>query len=98
MYVVVQHRFNNTSVAFERGATLIKMEGAPVGVRVLQFYPATDGSGAMCLWESPTVDAVQRYVDATLGDSSTNTSYEVEVQQAFAKQPLGIRESAEIPA
>jgi hypothetical protein len=92
MYVVVQHTFLDSPTAFARGDRLIKMEGVPAGVRVLQFYPASDGSVATCLWESPSVDAVQGYVDETLGDSSTNFCYEVEAGQSFAQQPLGIRE------
>jgi len=94
MYVVVHHHFKNAEVAFARGDRLIKMEGAPTGVRVLQFYPAADGSGATCLWESPTIEAVQGYVDETLGDSSTNISYGVDAENAFARQPLGIREQS----
>jgi hypothetical protein len=43
------------------------------------------------LWESPSVDAVQGYVDATLGDSSVNRCYEVEAAKAFAERPLGIQ-------
>ena len=98
MYVVVQHSFIDPSVAFPRGERLIKMEGAPAGARALQFYPASDGSRATCLWEAPSVDAIQGYVDETLGDSSTNLCYEVEAEQAFAKQPLGLRESSPIVA
>ena len=90
MYVVVQHTFKDSPTAFARGERLIRMEGAPTGVRVLQFYPAVDGSRAACLWESPTVDAVQGFVDETLGDSSSNLCYEIEADQAFARQPLGI--------
>ena len=37
MYVIVQHRFRNAQVAFSRGEKLIKNEGAPSGVRGLQF-------------------------------------------------------------
>jgi hypothetical protein len=94
MYVVVQHRFNDPRTAFTRGERLIKNEGAPPGVRGLQFYPSKDGSGATCLWEADSVDDVQRYVDSTLGDSSENLSYEVDAEQAFARQPLGLPESA----
>ncbi|CAH0201084.1 hypothetical protein SRABI26_01919 [Arthrobacter sp. Bi26] len=65
-------------------------------MRVLQFYPARDGTGATCLWEAPSVEAIQRYVDTTLGDSSVNTCYEVDAAQAFAQQPSGIREFAAI--
>jgi hypothetical protein len=98
MYVVVQHKFRDPQAAFSRGERLIKNEGAPTGVRGLQFYPAKDGSGATCLWEAGSVDDVQDYVDTTLGDSSDNLCYEVDAEQAFARQPLGIRESAGIAA
>jgi hypothetical protein len=94
MYVVVQHRFMDPQAAFGRGERLIKNEGAPTGVRGLQFYPATDGSGATCLWEADSVEDVQGYVDSTLGDSSENLCYEVDTEQAFARQPLGISESS----
>jgi hypothetical protein len=87
MYVVVQHRIKDPKVAFARGERLIKNEGAPAGVRGLQFYPSRDGFAITCLWEAPSVDAVQHYVDVTLGDSSQNTCYEVNDEQAFASRP-----------
>ena len=98
MYVVVRHQIKDPTVAFARGEALIKNEGAPPGVRGLQFYPATDGSIVTCLWESPSVGAVQEYVDTVMGDSSKNTAYEVDAGQAFSKRPSGIRESATVPA
>jgi hypothetical protein len=98
MYVVVLHQFQDPPTAFARGEKLIKNVDAPAGVRGLQFYPATDGSMATCLWESDSVEAVQHYVDATLGDSSVNTCFEVDAEQAFAEQPLGLRTPAVIRA
>jgi hypothetical protein len=94
MYVVVQHRFKNPEIAFARGERLIRNEGAPTGVKGLQFYPSRDGSAATCLWEAPSVDVVQRYVDSTLGDSSENSCYEVASEKAFAARPSGINEPA----
>jgi hypothetical protein len=94
MYVVIQHRFTNTPLAFSRGEKLMKSEGAPAGAHVLQFYPARDGSGATCLYEATSVETLQQYVDTTLGDASVNTYYEVDAAQAFAQQPSGIRRSA----
>jgi hypothetical protein len=98
MYVVVQHKFSDPETAFSRGERLIKNEGAPAGVRGLQFYPAKDGSGATCLWEADSIEDVQGYVDATLGDASENLCYEVDAEQAFARQPLGIAETVAIGA
>jgi hypothetical protein len=77
-------------VAFARGGRLIKNEGAPAGVRGLQFYPSRDGAAATCLWEAPSVQVVQAYVDSTLGDSSENECYEVDAEQAFAVVPATI--------
>jgi hypothetical protein len=98
MYVIVQHRILDPETAFARGQKLIKGEGAPSGVRNLQFYPSRDRTGVTCLLEAPSVAAVQRYVDSTLGSSSENTCYEVDSEQAFARLPLGIRESAMVGA
>ena len=56
----------------------------------LQFYPSRDGSAATCLWEADSVESVQEYVDSTLGDSSVNTCYAVNAEQAFAERPLGL--------
>ena len=94
MYVVVQHRIKNPQMAFSRGEKLIKNEGAPNGVRGLQFYPSRDGSAVTCLWEAPSVDSVQRYVDSALGDASENSCYEVATEQAFSLQPADIHEPA----
>jgi hypothetical protein len=92
VYVVVQHQFKDPQTAFARGQRLIKNEGAPAGVRGLQFYPSNEGSAATCLWEAPSVAAVQEYVDVTLGDSSENVCYGVDAEHAFATQPVGIAE------
>lgn len=89
MFVIVWHEFVDPPKAFERGERLKRGEGAPAGTRVLQFYPATDGRAATCLWQSESVDDVQAYVDDTLGDTTRNTSYAVEAAAAFAEQPAG---------
>lgn len=94
MYVLAQHRITDRKTAFSRGEKLIRGEAAPEGVRTLQFYPSTDGGAVTCLWEAPSVDQVQAYVDAVLQDAADNTCYEVDPEQAFARQPLGLRESA----
>ena len=98
MYVVVQHQIKDPETAFSRGEALMKNEGAPAGAQVLQFLPSRDGSAVACLWEATTVEAIQRYVDGVLGDSSENACYEVDPEHAFAQRPSGIRESASIGA
>ena len=89
MYVGVQHRINDGETAFARGEALLKGEGAPSGVRVREFYPSQDRSAATCLWEADSLDAVRQYVESTLGDSSENTYFEIDAQNA-----LGLPETA----
>ena len=91
IYVVVLHELQDPPTAFARGEKLIKNEGAPAGVRGLQFYPSVDGTTAACLWEADSVAAIQVYVDSTLGDSSVNTCYADDAESAFAERPLGLR-------
>ena len=90
MYVIVQHDIKDREAAFARGERLIKQDGAPAGVRGLQFYPSTDGSAITCLWEADSVEDIQAYVDSTLGDASVNRCYEVNGDEAFAERPLGL--------
>ena len=94
MYVIVQHRIIDLETAFPRGEKLIRGEAAPEGVRNLQFYPSIDGDFVTSLWQAPSVEMVQKYADATLQDAADNTCYQVDADQAFARLPLGLRDSA----
>jgi hypothetical protein len=90
MLVVVQHRLTDPPTAFARGERLKHGEGAPPGTRVLQFLPSQDGTLVTCLWESGSVEDVQSFVDATLGNASVNLCYPVELMAAFAEAPAGV--------
>jgi hypothetical protein len=90
MYVIAKHQILDPATAFPRGERLQTNEGAPAGVRVLQFYPSQDGSQAVCLWESDSVESVQRYVDEVLGDASKNSCFEVNAEPAFSERALGL--------
>ena len=90
MYVVVRHRIGDPATAFARGQRLISGEGAPPGVRSLQFYPSKDRSLVTCLVEADAVATVQAWVDETLGDASLNDCYAVDADIAFAERPLGL--------
>ena len=98
MYVIAHHQLTDPPTAFARGEQLIKGDGAPEGVRVLQFFPGRDGSIVTCLWESPSTGAVQAYVDATLGEAAETHCYEVDAEQSFARPASGISVEPTVPA
>jgi hypothetical protein len=82
MFIVVNHTITDVPTAFARGQNLLEGRGAPAGVRVRKFYPSTDQSLVFCLWEGNSLEDVRDYVDATLGDSSRNAYFEVDVDMA----------------
>jgi hypothetical protein len=55
----------------------------PEGLRVHHFFPATDLSQAVCLYEAPSVEGVQAYLDQALGDSSTQHYFPVAAEQGI---------------
>jgi hypothetical protein len=93
MFIVVEHTIRDAPVAFARGQNLLEGRGAPTGVQVRKFYPSTDQSAVICLWEGNSLDEVRRYVDDTLGDASDNLYFEVDADQA-----LGLPEPALVRA
>jgi hypothetical protein len=89
MFIVVEHTVRDAAVAFARGQNLLEGRGAPAGVQVRKFYPSTDQSAVICLWEGNSLEEVRDYVDATLGDATDNLYFEVDTEQA-----LGLPEAA----
>ena len=87
MFVIVRHELIDPPGAFARGERLKRSEGAPGGAVALQFFPSTDGTIVTCLWEARSVDDVQSFVDAVLGETSANSCYTVDADQAFAELP-----------
>ena len=89
MFIIVEHTVRDAAVAFARGQNLLEGRGAPAGVQVRKFYPSTDQSAVICLWEGNSLEEVRDYVDATLGESTDNLYFEVDAEQA-----LGLPEPA----
>jgi hypothetical protein len=95
---LVQHRFRDPQTAFARGERLIKNEGTPAPRPRPAVLPGEGWLRRYLPVEADSVEDVQGYIGSTLGDSSKNLCYEVDAEQAFARQPLGIPESAAIRA
>jgi hypothetical protein len=82
MFIVTHHTITDPKTAFERGQNLLSGNGAPTGVRVREFYPSRDKADVFCLWEGNSLEEVRDYVDATMGDSSRQTYFEVDAEIA----------------
>jgi hypothetical protein len=86
MRIGVVHRISDPERALESGQTLFEPHE---GVQLLQFVPSRDMRNATCIWESDSIDTVRELVDGALGDTSTQTYFEVATDQA-----MGVPEAA----
>ena len=82
MHVVAQHRITDPDKFFSYRAEEVA-SGGPPGVRGQQFFPSTDRSVAVCLWEADSIDAVRDYVDSTTEGASENTYFEVDGERSL---------------
>ena len=82
MYVAIVHRVKDPQAMLSRGEQLADPSNAPPGLIPRQFCPSKELSAATCVWEAGSVDAVRDHVDATLGDASDNTYFEINTEYA----------------
>ena len=75
MFVVAQHKITDSTGFWN--TVKQEMPNIPAGMKVHQVLPSTDGSGAICLWETPSVDKVKQFVDTSVGKYSSNSYFEV---------------------
>jgi hypothetical protein len=86
MKIGVVHQISDPERALEHGQTLFDPHE---GVQLLQFAPSRDFRTATCIWESDSIETVRELVDGALGDTSTQTYFEVATDQA-----VGVPETA----
>ena len=65
------------------GTAQVEIPKAPEGISIVQSIPSADMTEAICIWESPTVEAVAKWIDGLVGDVSTNTFFEVNTENAI---------------
>lgn len=79
MFVAIYHQIHDVEL-FKQKANA--MAPPPEELRRHQFFPATDLSGASCLWEAPSAEALRDYIDPALEPASTQTYLTVNEDRA----------------
>jgi hypothetical protein len=81
MYITVVHEITDPSAFW--GATQEAMtQPMPEGVALHNVLPSTDGSHAVCLWQTPSLDTVREMVEPLVGQVSKNDYHEVDSANA----------------
>jgi len=78
MYVVAVHGIEDR----ERFWGAVQSTPVPEGFTLHSVLPDANGSRAVCLWESDSLEAVRDLVEGTVGGFSSNQYFEVEPSRA----------------
>jgi hypothetical protein len=81
MYVVAIHAIDDPKVFWDAAQTVVAE--LPEGTTLHSAIPNEDGSRAVCLWESGSVDTVRGIVEGAAGHVSKNEYYDVNAQNAI---------------
>ncbi len=89
MFIAIEHDIHDPE-KFQQCAD--EVFPLPDGLHVHQFFPASDMSRAVCLYEASSVDQLSQYLDGTLGESSTQRYFPINTKHAIGLPP-GLQES-----
>ncbi len=81
MYVIIEHEIFDPKTFWETAEA--ELANLPSNVKLHQSLPNRDGTKAVCLWESASEWEVREYVEGIVGDTSRNTYFAVESENAM---------------
>ena len=81
MFVVIEHSISDLESFWGAAETIT--DGMPESIKAHQFMPSANHEKAVCLWEGPSVEAIQNFLEPKIGQSSTNVYYEVDSEKAM---------------
>ena len=76
MYVVAIHTIHDTA-GFQRAEDAAFAKGLPSQYKLPIHGTTSDHSKGICVWEGPSVKAVQELVDSVVGPYSKNEYFEM---------------------
>jgi len=81
MYVVAIHAVDDPKTFWDTAQVVLA--DLPEGTMLHSAIPNEDGSRAVCLWESGSVDTVRGIVEGAVGHVSRNEYFDVNAQNAI---------------
>lgn len=74
MFIAIEHEIHDPSKFQECTERVFPL---PDGLHLHQFFPASDMSRAVCLYEAPSVQQLREYIDGTLANASTQRYFQI---------------------
>lgn len=83
MYIVAHHRIADPSRFWDVVQSISSQ--LPDGLALHQCLPRKDGTEAVCVWEAHSLNGVRSFIEAGVGDFSTNEYFD-----AVAKEGINV--------
>jgi len=81
MLVIAHHHIQDTEKFWSAAKAVT--ESLPPGFKLHSVFPSMDMQVGTCLWEGPSVMAIQEFLDGNVGSISKNFCYEVNQQASI---------------
>jgi hypothetical protein len=86
MHVVIHHQISDP-MKWERSEknimAMIEQRRLPAGLKPLEYLPSVDGRKADCVWETPSLGALQKFIDGETTGAARNEYFEVKEAAAI---------------
>jgi hypothetical protein len=79
MYSIAIHQISDPATFWGAAADM----QLPEGMTLHTVAPNSDGTRAVCIWESGSIDDVRDFVESSAGEISTNEYFEVNAENAM---------------
>ena len=79
MHVVIHHQISDPTKwaqSYKNIMTKIERRRLPAGVKPLEYLPSADGRKADCVWEGPSLEVLQRFIDGETTGAARNEYFE----------------------
>jgi hypothetical protein len=86
MHVIAVHDISDPDEFAARSQAA--MSKTPPGMALHCMLPSTDGRQTVCVWEAPSPDDVQSFLDSEAGDVARNTCFSVAEEKAIGLEQL----------
>jgi hypothetical protein len=81
MYIMVQHSISEPA-AFWNAADPTAF---PPAVKLHHTFPTPDGTRAVCIWETDSVDTLRNILEPAIGRVSRNEYFPIENREGYAR-------------
>ena len=76
MLVIAHHDVKDPQAFWSKAQEVAS--NLPPGLKLHSVFPSKDMKLGPCVWEGPSVDDIQKFLDEGTGGTATNTCYEVD--------------------